>query len=107
AFGDGGRFQPWLGFGHVMLGDIARDDVNGTIPTTVFVMFQMTFAIITPALVVGGFAERMKFGAVLVFSALWLLLVYAPVCHWVWGGGWLAARGLLDFAGGTVVHVNA
>jgi Amt family ammonium transporter len=70
-------------------------------------MFQMTFAIITPALIVGGFAERMKFSAVLLFSTLWLLVVYIPVCHWVWGGGWLGQMGLLDFAGGTVVHVNA
>ncbi len=107
AFGDGGDLQPWLGFGHLFLFDIARDATSGTIPTTVFVMFQMTFAIITPALVIGGVAERMKFGAVMVVSALWLLLVYVPVCHWVWGGGWLAERGLLDFAGGTVVHINA
>jgi Amt family ammonium transporter len=70
-------------------------------------MFQMTFAIITPALVVGGFAERMKFSAMLWFSAIWLTLVYLPVCHWVWGGGWLGDLGLLDFAGGTVVHINA
>jgi Amt family ammonium transporter len=83
------------------------DGLSGSIPESVFVMFQMTFAIITPALIVGGFAERMKFAAVMLFSALWLLVVYVPVCHWVWGGGWLAERGLLDFAGGTVVHVNA
>jgi Amt family ammonium transporter len=70
-------------------------------------MFQMTFAIITPALVVGGFAERMKFSAMLWFSALWLVVVYIPVCHWVWGGGWLGEKGLLDFAGGTVVHITA
>jgi Amt family ammonium transporter len=70
-------------------------------------MFQMTFAIITPALIVGGFAERMKFSAILVFSCLWMFLVYVPVCHWVWGGGWLSQLGLLDFAGGTVVHINA
>ena len=70
-------------------------------------MFQLTFAIITPALIVGAFAERMKFSAMLWFSALWLVLVYAPVTHWVWGGGWLQEMGLLDFAGGTVVHVNA
>jgi ammonium transporter, Amt family len=77
------------------------------VPETVFMMFQMTFAIITPALVIGAFAERMKFSAVLWFSAGWLLLVYAPVAHWVWGGGWLAQLGVMDFAGGTVVHVNA
>ncbi|MGH8596615.1 MAG: ammonium transporter, partial [Gammaproteobacteria bacterium] len=73
----------------------------------VFVMFQLTFAVITPALVIGAFAERMRFSAVLGFSVLWVLLVYVPVCHWVWGGGWLAGLGLLDFAGGTVVHLNA
>jgi Amt family ammonium transporter len=70
-------------------------------------MFQLTFAIITPALIVGGFAERIKFSAVLWFSVLWLTFVYAPVCHWVWGGGWLGDLGVMDFAGGTVVHINA
>ena len=81
--------------------------LSGTIPETVFFMFQMTFAIITPALVIGGFAERMRFSAVLGFTALWLLLVYVPVAHWVWGGGWLAQLGVMDFAGGIVVHVSA
>lgn len=81
--------------------------IQGTIPETVFSMFQLTFAIITPALIVGAFAERMKFSAMLWFMGLWVTLVYAPICHWVWGGGWLAARGVLDFAGGTVVHINA
>ena len=70
-------------------------------------MFQMTFAIITPALIVGAFAERMKFSAMLIFSVAWLVLVYAPICHWVWGGGWLSDRGFLDFAGGAVVHITA
>jgi Amt family ammonium transporter len=79
----------------------------GTIPETVFATFQMTFAIITPALIVGAFAERMKFSAMLVFMALWLTFVYAPICHWAWGGGWFNGRGVLDFAGGTVVHINA
>ncbi len=83
------------------------DSVQGTIPESVFVVFQMTFIMITPALFVGGFAERMNFGAMLVFSILWSLLVYVPICHWVWGGGWLAEKGLLDFAGGTVVHITA
>lgn len=83
------------------------DSLVGTIPESTYFMFQMTFAIITPALVVGAFAERMRFSAVLWFAGLWLLLVYAPICHWVWGGGWLAQMGLLDFAGGTVVHLNA
>lgn len=107
AFGDGGAHQAWLGSGKWWLSGVTRDSVWGSIPETVFVMFQMTFAIITPALIVGAFAERMKFSAVLLFSIGWLLLVYVPVCHWVWGGGWLAAMGALDYAGGTVVHVNA
>ena len=80
---------------------------SGGIPESNFAMFQLTFAIITPALVIGGFAERIKFSAVLLFTAMWLILVYAPVAHWVWGGGWLGEMGLLDFAGGTVVHVTA
>ncbi len=108
AFGDGGSMNPWIGsLDQFMLADVTRDSLSGTIPETVFVMFQMTFAIITPALVVGGFAERMKFSAMLWFSVIWFTLVYLPVCHWVWGGGWLSEMGLLDFAGGTVVHINA
>ncbi len=108
AFADGGPWQKWLGgFGNLFLGQIALDSVSSGLPETVFVMFQMTFAIITPALVVGAFAERMKFSAMLWFSGLWVALVYLPVCHWVWGGGWLSELGLMDFAGGTVVHVNA
>jgi Amt family ammonium transporter len=108
AFGDGGSMNQWMGgFDNLFMSNVGRDSLSGTIPETVFAMFQMTFAIITPALVVGGFAERMKFSAMLWFSAIWLTVVYAPVCHWVWGGGWLADMGLLDFAGGTVVHVNA
>jgi len=95
------------GFDHLFMSNVGRDSMSGTIPETVFAMFQMTFAIITPALIVGAFAERMKFSAMLLFSAIWLTIVYAPVCHWVWGGGWLSDMGLLDFAGGTVVHVNA
>ena len=108
AFGDGGDMNKWIGsLDQLMHGGIARDSMSGTIPETVFSMFQMTFAIITPALIVGAFAERMKFSAMLGFSAIWLIVVYAPVTHWVWGGGWLSDMGLLDFAGGTVVHVNA
>jgi len=108
AFGDGGGMNKWIGnLDQLMLGGIARDSMSGTIPETVFSMFQLTFAIITPALIVGAFAERMKFSAMLWFSAIWLVVVYAPVTHWVWGGGWLQDMGLLDFAGGTVVHVNA
>ncbi|MCK5263062.1 MAG: ammonium transporter [Gammaproteobacteria bacterium] len=98
----------WIGgLGKVFLGGVGRDSVNGTLPETVFVMFQMTFAIITPALIIGGFAERMKFSSMMLFSVLWSTLVYFPVCHWVWGGGWLAEKGMLDYAGGTVVHITA
>ena len=107
AFGDGGDLQQFIGLGNVMLSDVTRSAVNGTMPESVFVMFQMTFAVITPALIIGAFVERMRFSAVLLFSTLWVLVVYAPVCHWVWGGGWLGDMGLLDFAGGTVVHINA
>ncbi|MCG8526341.1 MAG: ammonium transporter [Opitutales bacterium] len=99
----------WIGdLAHFWLNGIGIDELNGnTFPETVFVMFQMTFAIITPGLIIGAFVERMKFKAVLLFSALWLLLVYAPVCHWVWGGGWLGSMGVLDLAGGIVVHATA
>ncbi len=107
AFGDGGGANWALGAGKWFMAGVGRDTLSGTIPETVFAMFQLTFAIITPALIVGGFAERMKFSAMLWFSALWLTLVYAPIAHWVWGGGWLFKLGLLDFAGGTVVHTNA
>ena len=108
AFGDGGAHQAWLGsLDKALFAGIGRDSVTGTVPETVFAMFQLTFAIITPALVIGGFAERLRFSAVLGFTVLWLLLVYVPVTHWVWGGGWLAKLGVLDYAGGIVVHVNA
>ncbi len=108
AFGDGGGANAVIGgLDNLFLLNVGRDAMSGTIPESVFVMFQMTFAIITPALVVGGFAERMRFSAMLLFTALWLTLVYVPVCHWVWGGGWLGEMGLLDFAGGTVVHMTA
>ena len=107
AFGDGGQLNKLVGGGKVFMDGIELNSVSNDIPETVFFMFQLTFAIITPALIVGGFAERMKFSAVLWFSSLWLVLVYAPVCHWVWGGGWLADRGFMDFAGGSVVHINA
>ncbi len=95
------------GFGKTFLAGVSADSTSGTIPETVFVMFQMTFAIITPALIVGAFAERIRFAPMLLFSMAWLLLVYVPVAHWVWGGGWLAERGFMDFAGGAVVHINA
>jgi len=90
-----------------MLAGVMEESLSGDIPESLFALFQMTFAIITPALIVGGFAERMKFSAVLLFSAIWLIVVYAPITHWVWGGGWLGEMGLLDFAGGTVVHITA
>lgn len=107
AFGNGGELNQYIGMGNYFIADIGLKSMHGDIPETVFFMFQMTFAIITPALIVGGFAERMKFSAVLWFSAIWLVLVYAPVCHWVWGDGWLARMGFMDFAGGAVVHINA
>lgn len=108
AFTDGGNHNAWIGgFSNVMFANIGEDTLSGEIPESLFALFQMTFAIITPALIVGGFAERIKFSSMFVFSMLWLVLVYAPICHWVWGGGWLAEKGLLDFAGGTVVHITA
>jgi Amt family ammonium transporter len=108
AFSDGGAVNQFVGgLSNFFLGGIAEDTLEGTIPASSFIAFQMTFAIITPALIVGGFAERMRFSAVVMFSAAWLLLVYAPICHWVWGGGWLSDLGLMDFAGGTVVHITA
>jgi Amt family ammonium transporter len=107
-FADGGELQKFIGGpGKVFLPQVGTDSLSGDIPETVFFMFQMTFAIITPALIVGGFAERMKFSAVLWFSGLWLIVVYMPVCHWVWGNGWLADLGVMDFAGGIVIHINA
>ena len=107
AFGDGGGLNAFIGMGKVFLAGVDVDTVDGTIPESVFQMFQLTFAIITPALIVGAFAERMKFSTMMVFMAVWVTLVYAPVAHWVWGGGWLGEMGVLDFAGGTVVHINA
>jgi Amt family ammonium transporter len=105
AFAEG---TGWLGgFSKAFLAGVGRDAVSGAIPESVFFMFQMTFAIITPALIVGAFPERVKFGAVLVFAGVWLIVVYAPVAHWIWGGGWLAEQGVMDFAGGLVVHATA
>ena len=94
-------------FSKAFMSGVGVDVVSGTIPETVFSIFQLTFAVITPALIVGAFAERMKFSAMLWFMALWVTIVYAPIAHWVWGGGWLGGLGVLDFAGGTVVHINA
>ncbi|MBF0393803.1 MAG: ammonium transporter [Alphaproteobacteria bacterium] len=105
AFSEGSPFVG--GLSKMFLAGVNLDSLTGTIPESLFVMFQLTFAVITPALIVGGFADRMKFSSMLVFMSFWLLLVYAPICHWVWGGGFLMTEGVLDFAGGTVVHINA
>lgn len=100
--------NPWIGgLSKALLLSVGRDSVVGTLPEMALFMFQLTFAIITPALIVGAFVERVKFSAVLLFSGLWILLVYAPVAHWIWGGGWLAKLGVVDFAGGIVVHATA
>ena len=108
AFSDGGSANAFVGgLGNFMLGAITEESLSGTIPESAFALFQMTFAIITPALIVGGFAERIRFSAMVLFSIGWLLLVYAPICHWVWGGGWLSDLGVMDFAGGIVVHITA
>jgi Amt family ammonium transporter len=108
AFGDGGAANGfWGGFGKSLLAGIGVASLKGSIPETVFAMFQLTFAIITPALVVGAYAERVRFSGMLLFSTLWLILVYCPVAHWVWGDGWLQKLGVMDFAGGLVVHLNA
>ena len=107
AFGDGGPLNAYVGgLGKVFLAGVGIDSTSGDIPETVFFMFQMTFAIITPALIVGAYVERIKFSAVMLFSLIWSILVYAPVAHWVWGGGWLGAMGVQDFAGGLVVHMT-
>jgi Amt family ammonium transporter len=95
------------GLDHLFMNGIGVDSVTGSIPTFVFALFQMTFACITVALVLGSIVDRMKFSAWLVFTVLWLTVIYAPIAHWVWGGGWMGGMGALDFAGGTVVHINA
>lgn len=97
----------WGGLSKMFFSGVVVDSMSGDIPETVFASFQMTFAIITPALVVGAFVERIKFSSMLIFSVLWTLIVYFPVANWVWGGGWLGQLGLIDFAGGTVVHTTA
>ena len=108
AFGDGGALNAYVGgLEKMFLTHLTKDALSGTIPESVFMTFQMTFAIITPALICGAVADRMKFSSLLVFLTLWLIFVYAPVCHWVWGGGFLGEDGVLDFAGGTVVHINS
>ena len=106
AFGD--SVGGWIGnLDKALFAGVTPDVLSGSIPEIVFAVFQMTFAIITPALIVGAYVERIKFSSVLIFSGAWLLLVYAPVCHWVWGGGWLSELGVMDFAGGIVVHATA
>jgi ammonium transporter, Amt family len=108
AFTDGGALQAWTGgLSQMFLVGLEKESMSGTIPETVFMTFQATFAIITAALICGAVADRMKFSALLVFLAAWSLVVYAPITHWVWGGGFLADAGVLDFAGGTVVHINS
>lgn len=108
AFGDGGAANAVIGgLGKAFLAGVGLNALSGDVPETVFFMFQMTFAIITPALIVGAYVERIRFAAVVLFTALWLIFVYAPIAHLVWGGGWLAAIGVQDFAGGLVVHLNS
>jgi Amt family ammonium transporter len=108
VFTDGGSNQSWIGsFDRAFMAGVTAETLKDGLPETVFFMFQMTFAIITPALIVGAWPERIRFSAVVLFSGLWLFLVYVPVCHWIWGGGWLFDRGVIDFAGGLVVHVTA
>ncbi len=108
AFSDGGSAQGFIGgLSKAFMAGVGPDALQGDIPEILFAAFQMTFAIITPALIIGAFAERMKFSSMILFSLLWTLAVYVPVCHWVWGGGFLAGMGVLDFAGGIVVHITA
>jgi len=108
AFTDGGPANAYVGgLSKAFLSGMGKETLQGTIPESVFMTFQMTFAIITPALICGAIADRMKFSSLMVFITLWLIVVYAPVCHWVWGGGFLGSQGVLDFAGGTVVHINS
>ena len=105
AFAEGSQ---WVGgLQKSFFSGVEKTSLSGDIPETLFFMFQMTFAIITPALMIGAYVERIKFSAVLLFSSLWLVMVYAPVTHWIWGGGWLAEMGVLDYAGGLVVHLTA
>jgi Amt family ammonium transporter len=108
AFTNGGEINAYVGsLDKIFLLGIGIDSLSGTIPETVFMTFQMTFAIITPALITGALADRMKFSSLLVFLSIWMIIVYAPITHWVWGGGFLSDAGVLDFAGGTVVHINS
>lgn len=106
AFGSTGN-EWWGGVDNLFLAQLGRDQLNGSIPESAFLAFQMTFAIITPGLIVGAFVERVKFLPVILFTILWLLFIYAPITYWIWGGGWLSERGIVDFAGGLVVHASA
>ncbi|HET9149994.1 MAG TPA: ammonium transporter [Alphaproteobacteria bacterium] len=108
AFGNGGTVNGWIGgFGKMFLAGVGPGTLSGTVPETAFFMFQMTFAIITPALIIGSYVERVRFAAVVLFTILWSTFVYAPIAHWVWGGGFLARLGVEDFAGGIVVHLTS
>merc|ERR1719359_1235444 len=110
CFGESGTLfgSPWTYFGFRNINaNVALDGSDGGIPGLLFAMYQGMFAVITPALMTGAFADRFRFKPYLMFSAIWLVLVYAPWCHWVWGGGWLSEWGVWDFAGGLVVHVTA
>ncbi len=108
AFTDGGALNAFVGgLSKAFLAGMGKESLSGTIPESVFMTFQMTFAIITPALICGAIADRMKFSALLLFLGIWVVVVYAPITHWVWGGGFLGDDGVLDFAGGTVVHINS
>ncbi len=108
ALTDGGEKQAWLGgWSRVLLRGLTPASLSGNLPEVVFCMYHLTFAVFAPALIVGSCVERMRFPVILVFTGLWSLLVYAPVCHWLWGGGWLAEIGAIDFAGGVVVHTTS
>lgn len=108
AFGDGGTMNAYVGgLDKAFLRGVTEGSMSGDIPESLFFMFQLTFAVITPALIVGAYVERMKFSAVILFTLIWLLFIYSPVTHWVWGGGWLGEMGIMDFAGGLVVHATA
>ncbi|MBO6797248.1 ammonium transporter [Maricaulis sp.] len=108
AFTDGGALNSFVGgLDRVFLAGVTPDTVSGDLPENLFFMFQLTFAVITVAIIAGAAVERIRFSAFLIFGAVWMVLVYAPICHWVWGGGFLGEAGVLDFAGGAVVHINA
>jgi ammonium transporter, Amt family len=102
------EFQPWIGgIGRLFLSGLDAESLTGSLPESVFCMYHLSFAVFAPALMIGGVVERMRFSSLLMFSGLWTMLVYVPVCHWLWGGGWLSQLGAVDFAGGIVVHTTA